>query len=363
MFLRIGLPSVLALFGVVLFVVSAFAEEVCWHDVLTLTLEGKGWADTEAPFDRLPGSMKEKVNESAWILSKESAGICVRFVTDAATVHVRWSLVSGTLEMPHMPATGCSGVDLYARDDDSAWRFVGNGRPSKQEGNEAALELPGGGRPGRECLLYLPLYNGAKSVEVGVAEGAHLDAAPPRPEGKQKPLVIYGTSITQGGCAARPGMAWTAILGRWMDRPVINLGFSGSGKMEPPIGEVLGELEAAAYIIDCTWNMGDSQEVYTERVSHLVYSIRKVHPDTPIVFMGQSFVQRQTHPTELSQRLEQAVRQMQQEGAKGLVFVPADDFVGDDGEATVDGVHLTDLGMYRQARSLLPVMKEVLAGE
>ena len=216
----------------------AAAEEWQWQGVAAFGIEGKGWTTTEHYFDRLPESARAKVSEVAWKQSKESAGLAVRFVTDADAVNVRWSLTSGSLDMPHMPATGCSGVDLYTRGENHTWRFVGNGRPGKQEGNLAKFEFPGGARPQRECLLYLPLYNGTLSIELGVKPGAHLEKAPPRPEGLRQPVVIYGTSITQGGCASRPGMAWTSILGRLLERPVINLGFSSAGTMTPPVGEV-----------------------------------------------------------------------------------------------------------------------------
>ncbi|MBP7049711.1 MAG: nucleoside hydrolase [Phycisphaerae bacterium] len=336
------------------------AQEVQWQDAASLEVEGKGWAQTANPFDRLPDWAQSKVSPAVWGLSKHSAGICVRFVTDANAVSVRWSLTSESLAMPHMPATGVSGVDLYARLADGSWRFVGNGRPGKAEGNLATFKFPDGAKGSRECLLYLPLYNGTKSLEIGIPSGAHLDPPAPRPEGLRKPIVVYGTSIAQGGCASRPGMAWPAILGRLLDRPVINLGFSGSGTMEPPVAEVLADLDPAAYVIDCTWNMGVGQEAYMDRVGQLVRTIRKAHPVTPILFVGQSHLRPEAHPTELTLRQETAVQALQKEGVEGLILVPGADLIGHDGEGTVDGVHPNDLGMDRQARSLLPIVSEAV---
>jgi lysophospholipase L1-like esterase len=341
---------------------SATAQKVQWRDASSFEIEGKGWAKTAAPFDRLPDSAKDKVSPTAWQLSKESAGLCVRFVTDAPAVRLRWSLTSGSLAMPHMPATGVSGLDLYARSAKGSWRFVGNGRPSKKDGNLATLEFPDGAKPRRECLLYLPAYNGTKSLEIGVPPDAHLESPPPRPEGLRKPIVIYGTSIVQGGCASRPGMLWTAILGRLLDRPVINLGFSSAGTMQPPVAEPLAELDPAAYVIDCTWNMGDGPEVYLDRVTQLVRTIRKARPLTPIVFVGQSHMRPEAHPTDLTRRQEAAVRSLQKKGVKDLILVPGTDLIGDDGEGTVDGVHPNDLGMDRQARYLFPLVKKAVNG-
>jgi len=339
----------------------ALAQEVQWHAATTFEVEGKGWADTAEPFDRLPDAVKAKVTPAVWGLSKHSAGIAIRFATDVNTVNARWSVTSDSLAMPHMPATGVSGVDLYVRTASGDWRFVGNGRPHKKEGNVATFRLPGNDKALHECLLYLPLYNGTKSLEIGVAEGARLEKAAPRPAELQKPVVVYGTSIAHGGCASRPGLAWPTILGRWLDRPVINLGFSGSGKMEPPVGEVLAEIDASAFVIDCIWNMGDlSQDEYTKRVTELVQAIRKAHPQTPIVFVGQSHIDVAKHPTDFTRRQEAAVESLKKSGVEGLVLVPGRDLLGDDGEGTVDGVHPNDLGMDRQARALLPVMRDVL---
>lgn len=354
------------------------AQEVRWQEAKSLEIEGMGWSATAGAFDRLPDSAKSKVNEVAWAQSKDSAGICVRFVTDAPSVSVRWTLTKAELDMPHMPATGCSGLDLYVRaapapdaaarqkDGASGWRFIGNCRPAKQDGNLSTIEflegvaVSGGESPLRECLLYLPLYNGTASLEIGIPTGHRLEKPPARPESQRRSIAVYGTSITQGGCASRPGMAWPAILGRLLDRPVINLGFSASGDMASPVGEVLAELDPAAYVIDCAWNMGDSQEVYLQRTKALVQSLRAAHPSTPILFIGQSLIHPEAHPTDLTRRLEIAVKRLQDEGATGLTMVPAADLIGHDGEGTVDGVHYNDLGMHRQAQHLLPIVRDAI---
>lgn len=348
------------LFVIVLHPNLVEGQEIQWRAAASLEIEGKGWTDTAGPFDRLPDSAQSKVSGAVWNLSKHSAGICIRFVTDAATVSVRWSLTSDSLDMPHMPATGVSGVDLYTRGTDKTWRFVGNGRPGFVDGNLATFGFADGAASRRECLLYLPLYNGTKSLEIGVPAGAGLDPAPPRPEDHRRPVVVYGTSIAQGGCASRPGMAWTAILGRLLDRPMINLGFSGSGTMEPPVAEPLAELDPAVYVIDCTWNMGVGQEVYMDRIGQLVRTIRAAHPLTSMIFVGQSHMRPEAHPTDLSKRQEAAVLALRKEGFEGLILVPGDDLIGDDGEGTVDGVHPNDLGMDRHARALFPIVSEAV---
>ena len=354
----LSLPSLVALFAVLCG--NAAAQDLQWHDAASFEVEGKGWSQTFGPFDRLPDSARQKINSTAWDLSKDSAGITIRFTTDATTVSVRWSLTRASLAMPHMPATGCSGLDLYARAANGQWRFIGNCRPAKQDGNQSTIEFPEGAKATYECLLYLPAYNGTKTLEIGASAGSHIEKPVARPEGRRKPVVVYGTSITQGGCASRPGMIWTSILGRMLDRPVINLGFSSSGDMAPPVGEVLAEIDAAAYVIDCTWNMGTGREMFLDHVTKLVQAIRNSHPGTPILFMGQSMFRPEAHPTERTRDQEFAVQKLQKDGVQNLVAVPPNDFLGNDGEGTVDGVHYTDIGMQRQAQSLFPIVAKIL---
>jgi hypothetical protein len=179
-----------ALLAVVVSLGGTATVDVEWQDATAFEVEGRGWADTERPFVRLPESAKPKVSESVWKLSGNSSGICIRFVTDAAAVNARWSLTDDTLAMPHMPATGVSGIDLYCRSADGSWRFVGNGRPYQKDGNLATFGFPDGARPERECLLYLPTYNGTKSLEIGVLPGARLEKPKPRPEASRKPIVM-----------------------------------------------------------------------------------------------------------------------------------------------------------------------------
>ena len=197
--------------------------DTAWHDVTQWGVEGRGWGDQERKrwFDRLPAKADGKVTPAVWGLSRDSAGMMVRFKTDAKTIYTRYTLAKTNLAMPHMPATGVSGLDLYARDAQGKWRWVNVTRPATAKVETTLISDLAPGE--REYAAYLPLYNGIESLEIGVPAGAKFAGLAPRAE---KPIVFYGTSITHGACASRPGMVHTAILGRRFDRPVINLGFS-----------------------------------------------------------------------------------------------------------------------------------------
>lgn len=339
-----------------------------WYDLQLLDVEGQGWAkaDRKATYDRLPAKAEGVVPDPVWHLSRQSAGICARFVTDAPQIQARWSLTSKNLALPHMPSSGVSGLDLYVKDGDR-WHTIGFGWPKQQADNVATLVsgLPEGKR---EYLLYLPLYNGVTSVEIGIPKDKSLAKAPARPEGKDKPIVFYGTSITQGGCASRPGMVHTAILGRKLDRPVINLGFSGNGRMEPALANLLAELDPAVYVLDCLPNM-NAEEV-KERVVPFVHILRKAHPDTPIILAEDrtytySFLLPSQQQANKSRReaLKKSYEQLTAEGVKGLAYLPGDIQLDQDGEGTVDGSHPTDLGFVQMARAFEPFLARALSGE
>ncbi|MDA1231895.1 MAG: SGNH/GDSL hydrolase family protein, partial [Planctomycetota bacterium] len=203
-----------------------------WHDVTQWGVEGRILPDQERVrwFDRLPASAETTVTPSVWNLSRDSSGMMVRFRTDATTIHVHYKVLKNSLAMPHMPATGVSGVDLYARDTNGQWKWVQVTRPAAQE---MKVEIVKDLAPGnREYAAYLPLYNGVEFMSIGVPANSQFEGLAPR----EKPIVFYGTSITHGACASRPGMVHTGILGRRLDMPVVNLGFSGNGRLDQAVG-------------------------------------------------------------------------------------------------------------------------------
>ncbi len=182
---------------------SAFAaeEELVWHDVTGWGVEGRGWeAQPRARyFDRLPAKAEGVVRTPVWDLSRHSAGMAVRFHTNAPAIHADYELLSGGLAMPHMPATGVSGLDLYGELSPGDERWVQVVAPSSQTVRQAIVSGLDGAS--RTYTLYLPLYNGVNALKVGVPAGCEFHPVPPRTD---KPLVFYGTSIMHGACASRP---------------------------------------------------------------------------------------------------------------------------------------------------------------
>ena len=341
---------------------SSSAEQLQWHNAREFTIEGKGWNDTKDFYDRLPARAEKMVRPPVWSLSHDSAGMCVRFTTDATNIWVRWVLRKEALAMPHMPASGVSGVDLYTKDK-GRWTWAGGGRPKDFPTNEVSVLKPSIAQ-NREYMLYLPLYNGVSSVEIGVSAGTKIAPLTIR---KQRPIVFYGTSILQGGCAARPGMAYPSLIGRHLDWPIINLGFSGNAKSEPELAQLLAELDPAIYVLDPLPNM-DAAGV-RERIEPFVKTLRKAHPKTPIVLVEHVHYTEAPFVSSRYERYSQAnialkeVYQRLLKTEKNISYISSEHIIGDDAEGTVDGTHPTDLGFARMAETIEPVLKKLLKKE
>ena len=332
-------------------------QAVVWHDVQQWGIEGKGWSATEGFFDRFPSYAKAKVPLPVWNLSLQSAGLSVRFETNAQEIWVRYSLRSKQMALPHMPATGVSGIDLYADDVDGQLRWLACTKPVKQ--TDSVKLITGLSATKNRYVAYLPLYNGLKSLEIGVPKNDAIEFAgiPPR---QSRPIVFYGTSITQGACASRPGMAYPALLGRRLGVPTLNLGFSGNGKMELAVAEVLGEIDASLFVVDCLPNM--TADLVSERAIPFLRKLHELRPKTPILLVedrtySNSWAiesKRKRHESARS-ALRTAVAELQDLPPGLLILAKGDEILGPD--STTDGSHPSDLGFVEYANYLEPLIR------
>jgi lysophospholipase L1-like esterase len=328
---------------------DAAPADVAWHDDRPWGVEGRGFDDTASYFNRLPGRAKGVVRDAVWNLGRHTSGMSAFFETDAPAIYVRYALLNAEPAMPHMPATGVSGVDLYASTD-AGWRWVATHSPRARTIEARLIDRLAPGR--RAYHLNLPLYNGVTSLEIGIPKGAAFAGVAPR---RAKPVLFYGTSITQGGCASRPGMSFTNLLGRRLNRPMLNFGFSGNGRMEVEVVKFLAEVDPAIFVLDCVANTSAQQ--LTERTAPAVKLIREKHPDTPILLVEQrAWANSPLVPSQAQSHAEKcaayraAYDKLIAEGTKHLHYqVGGDNLIGGDGEGTTDGSHPNDLGMMRYA--------------
>ncbi len=339
-------------------------DELRWYDVSEWGVEGKAWPETARYYDRLPLKAEGKVRGAVWNLSRHSAGMVTHFRTDAPAIHVRYELLSSRLAMPHMPATGVSGVDLYARDPKGRWRWAAVTRPASQKVQGVLLSgMVAAEDPLRDYALYLPLYNGVEKLEIGVPRSAEFRPVAPRREGA---ILFYGTSIMHGACASRPGMSISAIVGRRLGRPVINLGFSGNGKLEMELAKLIATVPADVYALDCLPNLGPGD--VKARTEPFVHYLRQQRPEAHILLVedrtyGDSWIREARRARNEGNRREfrAAYERLVKAGVPRLHYLSGDALLGDDGEATTDGSHPNDLGMMRYADAYCRVLEPLLS--
>ncbi len=320
-------------------------------------LEGQAWSrEVKNYYDRLPARAEHVVRDELWELSQNSAGLSLRFRTNANDIIVKYA-VSENLQMPHMPATGVSGVDLYAKNSDGKWLWCA-GRYSF--GDTIVYRFRGMlskdeyGNP-FEYTLYLPLYNSVKWLEINVPEESLFTPLPAR---KENPILVYGTSIAQGGCATRPGLAWTNILSRKLDRPVVNLGFSGNGRLEKELISLITEVDAKLYVLDCLPNLTPSNVSTTELKKRIVESVQRLQskrPGIPILLTDHDgYTDEDINPSSreeyqaLNTVLKQEFDSLTAKNTKNIYLLIKNE-IGQDIETTVDGTHPNDIGMMRYA--------------
>ncbi|OIQ40614.1 MAG: acetylhydrolase [Bacteroidetes bacterium MedPE-SWsnd-G1] len=310
---------------------------------------GQGWNTDElqSPYHRLPAKAESEVRSPVWNLSKHSAGLSIRFRSNSDNIKIKYNL-SGALSMPHMPATGVSGMDLYKKTKDGNWeRLWGSYKLDTISrynfNNKDTSEFYK--KFGAEYQLFLPLYNEVSNLEIGVDTDADFNLIPKR---KEKPVVVYGTSIAQGACATRPGMAWTNILSRRLDREVINLGFSGNGKMEPALGYLMTDIDAKVFYIDCLPNLTATDNPFLLTIN-LVQILKEKYPNTPVVLVAHpGFSNNPTEKSNLDTDLQTAITTLTSLGHKRIYFLPRED-LGLNFESFVDYVHPNDIGMTEYA--------------
>ncbi len=343
----------------------ADADGIIWLDPREepFGLTGFEWIREDTVYRRLPVHPDWGIREAVDQLANHTAGGQIRFRSDSKKILLRVELRESS-GMYHMPATGQSGFDLYIKDG-AVQRYTKTTRFPVDTIRYQVELFNTEDRQLRDFTLNFPLYNGVNSVLVGIEDRSVLKAPPPFSlPGK---FVIYGTSITQGGCVARPGMAYSNILSRKLDVPFVNLGFSGNGRGEPALAHLINQISGTSFIIlDYEANAG---ETILNTLDPFVSILREKHPDTPILIMSKiryagAPIGSLADKTLMGRRdfQKNLVDERRIAGDKNIYFLDGSTVLGDDyDECTVDGVHPTDLGSARIADALQSAIEDILA--
>ena len=336
--------------------------EIAFFDVRNqpFALEGLPWFEENGSiFYRLHKRLtQEETNEGVMILTNHTSGVCVRFRSNSPAVILRTRLAFSS-DMNHMPRTGSSGFDSYCRE--TGGNYIYNTTFPPCSGQTDAEVLIGKNPDGKmlDWLINFPLYGGAESVEIGLVKGSVLETA--APHRVEKPILFYGSSITQGGCASRPGNAYPAMLCRTVDAPLINLGFSGSARGEEAIARAIAELDLSVFVYDYDYNAPDADHL--ERTHEKFFRIiRQKRPDLPVIMLSKCDYRDNNDYNRRREIIRTTFRHARETGDRKVFFIDGETLFGRDMRdgCTVDGCHPNDLGFYRMYENILPTLLQAL---
>ena len=318
-----------------------------------------GVQKTERGYCRMDPEIAKTVNNGVASLNFNTSGGRVRFITNSKRVAIIAERDT-TYQADHMTFTNVAGFDIY--EDDV---YLTTFRPGTYSGGGLkTLESSASFDDSRERLITInfPCYGPVLSFYVGVEQGSLIKAAPDYKY--EKPVVFYGSSITQGGCASRPGMTYGARFGRDNGFYCFNLGFSGKSKLQPEYARYLADIEADAFIFD-TFSNPSAKTIY-DNFDNFVDVIRAAHPETPLIFMQTERRESRNFDTWRedfeTKKQAAAVKEIKERMKidRHIYFIPSDDFLGHDHIATSDGSHPTDLGFTRMLDSISPKILKIL---
>ena len=318
-----------------------------------LEMDGLPWfGENGGELFRLPAKLKDTYRQPIWELAQSPSGGRIRFRTNTSVLAIRLEYPEPP-NMKNMHAFGQTGVDLYA---DGVYRGTAiadrDSKPGKTIEFTYFKDQP---RLDREITLYLPLYMPVKVLAVGLDTEAQVQ--PAKPFAASGPVVFYGTSITQGGCASRPGMSYQAILGRMLNLDFVNLGFSGNGKGEPELARAVASINASCFVLDFAQN-NPTVESLAQVYTPFLETVRSAHPETPVLVVTPIYAAHESWSRDarlegMRELIRQVAAKRMAAGDPHLEIVEGTDLLGPSrGDGLVDGVHPNDLGFQWMAEGL-----------
>lgn len=336
-------------------------EGLVFRNIQDAPFEVNGLVFENGRYRRFPEAVAKTVSDGVYALHDCTAGGRVRFKTDSPYIAI-YAKYASVIEMPHFALTGSAGFDMYITDDDGKQQFAGTYLPfikedEKDGGKNIQHVIDFWVSKEREITINFPLYSKISSLCIGLKDTASLSA--PSPYTIKKPVVYYGSSITQGGCASRPGNSYQSILSRRFDCDFINLGFSGNARGEKSITEYIKGLDMSAFVLDYDHN-APSVEHLRDTHHAMFRAVRDAHPTLPIILMPRPKHRLDKHELERRQVIEETYAQAKAAGDEHVYYIDnlcLTQLCGDEG--TVDGTHPNDFGFAAMARALENVFEMV----
>ncbi len=327
-------------------------------------ISGFGWFEKEKIYRRLPKKPKYKLREPLEIMANDSTGAQVKFRTDSSRIAVKAEVYEKPVSY-HMTSLCRQGFDHYAGET-GEMLYAGT---SRFETGKVKYESILIGYPEpvmRSSTIFMPLYGGVKKLWIGLDAGAEI--LPPEPFEDNRKIIFYGTSITQGGCASRPGMAYSNIISRNLNYECVNLGFSGNGKGDPEMARLISEIpDPGLIVLDYEANCSAYKD-YSRTLPEFIRIIREKRPDTPILVVSMLRFAADNFKITTARRIKnrnftkKLVAGLAATGDNNIYFQDGAKLMGRDfHECFVDGVHPTDLGFVQMAKKLTPVIRKIIS--
>ena len=331
-------------------------EGLCFYDVEEAPFRVHGIFKENGCFRRIPEAVAQQVSPGVCMLHTNGAGGRVRFITDSPYVAIKTEYEPN--KMSHFALTGSSGLDMYEDINDES-RYLGTFKTpwDVENGYESVVDFPE--RRERCVTINFPLYSTVYKLHVGLQEGSVLKAAPDYKI--KRPVVFYGSSITQGGCASRPGSSYESLLSRRFGFDYINLGFSGNAKGEQAIADYIKKLDMSVFVYDYDWNAPNPKHLEATH-DRMFQTIRSAQPELPIIIMAQPTYYLAPIREERRKIIEKTYLDAKNRGDQNVYFLDGPklmELVKDDG--TVDGIHPSDSGFFSMANAIAPILETVFA--
>lgn len=305
----------------------------------------------DGEYRRMSAQIAQKVSENTVSLCKNTAGGRVRFRTNSRCITIRCEM-DFIDHVPHMPLTGTAGCDLYSNNE-----FCHTFAPSWKENHGYSGIHWFEDNVMRDITINLPLYNGVRNFHIGIEKDAAL--LPPTPYTISSPIVSYGSSITQGGCASRPGRSYQSIISRELDADYVNLGFSGSALGEKQMAHYIASLDMSAFIYDYDCNAPSVEHL---RNTHTPFYeiVRNAHPDIPIIMLSRPYCGKEKKWLERRNVVFESYQNALKSGDKNVYFIDGLTLI-DSFECTVDLTHPNDYGFVCMANKITSKLKEAFS--
>ena len=302
---------------------------------------------------RMDDEVAKTVNEYTGVRVFSGAGARVRFKTDSKSIKIRATVANNGIDWA-IPLSGSCGIDVF---EESTRIGLVNAK------NYGILEFEDTLKKSdavSNITLMLPRNEPILDLEISIDDGAQMLEADPYKY--EKPIVFYGSSITEGGCSSTVSKCYTALVTRWLDSDYINLGVSGNARGEENMANYIKRLDMSIFVMDYDHNAPTPEHL--EKTHEPFFKIiREAHPTLPIVMMSKPDFDNGIEENKIRRDIiKRTYENALANGDKNVYFIDGESFFGDTDRSicTVEGCHPTDLGFMRMAEVVYPVLKAIL---